>query len=787
MAEPLLKIHSSALPDDVVVAAFKGREAISEPYSFEIGLLTKDAGFNQDDAVMARATLQIGDAAAPYLHSGVLAAVELLHDFGGRMLYRAVLVPKLWQLTLTEHSKVWTDKSIPDIVKQVLEWGGLSSSDYELRLKESYPPRDFVAQYKEDYLSFISRWMERLGMFYFFEQGPDAEKLVVVDQQSFDGGTPNPKVRYVPGTQGDAMVIDAFWVFRARTSALPNEMDLWDYDYLNPRLDVHGVAPILPSGLGEISRFGDDNFLTPGDGNRLAKIRAEELICRRKVMQAEGRVLHLSAGWPFTLEEHPRADLSDKKYLVTAVLHQCVEAAADKFTRDLLGIDIDRPYQCEVAAIPATVQFRARSVHRWPRVDGYESGTVDGPSDSQYAQLDAHGRYKVRIKFDENDLGPGRASAWVRMQQPYGGSPEGFHFPLIKNTEVLLWFMGGDPDRPVIAGVVPNALNPSLVTVTNNTYNIIQTVNLNIIEIVDTINEMTIRISCPISNTYIKMGFDPKFQFILNTEGNVHFWIGGLFLVDVKATLDVNVDLDVTFDFKQNWIVKVAVDNNITIGANLILKVSGDVNWTIFGDWNVHIEGDANLVIDGDVNVKVGGDVNVKVGGDVNVKIGGGEKIEIGGDQIIKIGGNQDITIGGKQKVNVLSDWKWSVLGHEIRAKMANSTDITIGLSNQVFIGMKNSLFVGGQINMTLAATLDLKAAASVALTLGAFLNIKGSMELNMTAASIIALDLGPRINLHLGAKIAIFAGIKLNVEAGIELKLVGGPQMEIVPIKLVL
>ena len=201
MSDNFLKIHSPALPDDVVVAGFKGREGISEPYTFEIGLLTKDAGFNHDDAVMARATLQIGGGEAPYLHSGIFAALELLHEFNGQMLYRAILVPKLWQLTLTRHSNVWTDRSIPEVIKEVLEWSGFTAADFELRLG-SYPKKEFIAQYKEDNLSFLSRWMERLGMFYFFEQGPDAEKLVIVDRQSFNEDTPTPKARYVPGTQG---------------------------------------------------------------------------------------------------------------------------------------------------------------------------------------------------------------------------------------------------------------------------------------------------------------------------------------------------------------------------------------------------------------------------------------------------------------------------------------------------------------------------------------------------------------------------------------------------------
>ena len=146
MAENIFTIQSDALPDDAQVVGFRGREGISEPYRFDIGIVHRDAGFDQDAAVLAKATLQIhlGDQRPPHVYHGILAAVELLHTFEDRLLYRAVLVPKLWQLTLTRHSNVWTDESIPDVIKDVLEWSGLGSDDFSLQLDESYAERDFV-------------------------------------------------------------------------------------------------------------------------------------------------------------------------------------------------------------------------------------------------------------------------------------------------------------------------------------------------------------------------------------------------------------------------------------------------------------------------------------------------------------------------------------------------------------------------------------------------------------------------------------------------------------------
>src|SRR5690606_24419065 len=140
-----------------------------------------------------------------------------------------------------------------------------------------------------------------------------------------------------------------------------------------------------------------------------------------------------------------------------------------------IDVSQEEVYRVEARAIDAQKQYRAPIKTPAPRVWGYENGVVDGEADSQYAQIDDTGRYKVKFHFDESDLKDGKASTYVRMMQPHGGGTEGFHFPLRKGTEVIFTFLGGDPDRPVIAGVVPNATTPSPVTEANHTKNILRT------------------------------------------------------------------------------------------------------------------------------------------------------------------------------------------------------------------------------------------------------------------------------------------------------------------------
>ncbi len=790
MADNLFAIRSDALPSDAHVVAFKGTEGLSELYAFEIGVMTSNVTFNQDDAVLARATLEIalGNAVEPQLIHGVFATFELLAEYQGKLLYRGVLVPQLWQLTLTRHSNVWTHQSVPEIIESVLAASGLDKGAYTLRLMRRYPKRDFVAQYKESNYAFLSRWMEREGIFFAFDHAGDREKLVIVDGKPFEPSTPPRRARYVPLSEGDSMALEAFNTFRCKSSALPARVQLLDYDYQNPTLEVKGQARVSPRGVGEISSFGDDHFVTPDEGALLAQLRAEALLAERKVFHARGRVFHLRSGQPFVLEEHPRPDFVDKQYLVTHITHVGNQSAHAPQIMALLELEQTDEYTADVRAIDASVQYRSPSRAVWPRIDGYESATVCGEADSEYAQLDEHGRYKVRIKFDESELGGGKASTWVRMQQPYGGTNEGFHFPLIKNTEVLLWFMGGDPDRPVIAGVVPNAQTPSPVATNNHTKNIIQTVNNNLIELEDSKNGQYIYVFCPVENTYLHMGVvKDAFNVTLNTSGHVHFDVGGIQVIDVQATLTENVALDVTFNYGASWICNVTADNNVTIDGDLNLVVAGDVNWQLGGDWNVVIAGDQNVQIGGDQNVQLGGVRNLDVGGDENSIIAGDQNLTLAGTQNITINGDQNITIAGKQNVDVTSDWKWEVLGHEIRVKKANSTDLTFGLKNEAFIGLKSSLFVGGQINATLAMMLELKAAMALSLTLGTYINLKASNELNVTGGAHINVDAGVRVGITGGAAVNLFGGVKVDLGVGVEIKGFGGPSIEIDPLKLLI
>jgi type VI secretion system secreted protein VgrG len=202
-------------------------------------------------------------------------------------------------------------------------------------------------------------------------------------------------------------------------------------------------------------------------------------------------------------------------------------------------------YHADLVAIDDRTQYRPARATPWPRVHGFEVATVDGPAESPYAQIDDMGRYHVKLHFDESALANGAASTAIRMMQPHGGNPEGWHFPLRKHTEVMVGFLHGDPDRPFIAGAVPNAATPSPVTARNHTRNIAHTGSDNHIELEDVKGGQWIDVKSPPMNSHLHLGtpHDADSHYIvLATQGDALYQIGSNQDIDVGGALTETVE-----------------------------------------------------------------------------------------------------------------------------------------------------------------------------------------------------------------------------------------------------
>lgn len=466
LTDSRFSFQSSGLPQDTFeVVRFKGSEGLNRCYSFEVLLVSGNPEVDFPAVVQHPAKLTLHREKGNDVHyHGILLGFEQLHSFGNAVFYRAILVPRLHWLSLTRHNQVFLKKSVPEFIDACLKDGGLSGLDFEFRLNKEYAPQEYVCQYGETHLDFVTRWCEREGMYYFFEQTEDGEKVVFSDIWVSHTSMPQGRdVRYSPPSGLETLhrqeIVDSF---TCRYTLTPNSVLVKDYNYLKPSLEVTGMAEVDPNGQGTLYSYGD-HILTPEEGNRLAKVYAEAVLCRRELYYGEGSVPYCSPGFVFDLQDHYRKGFN-RGYLILDIDHEGSQTGylIDGLTRE--GERREVYYRNNFTAIPDTVQYRPERATKKPKVSGCISAKVDAESSGQYAELDSHGRYKVVLPFDTSGRKDGKASAWLRMAQPYAGSDHGMHFPLHKGTEVLLTFIDGDPDRPIIQGAVPNPETPSVIS-----------------------------------------------------------------------------------------------------------------------------------------------------------------------------------------------------------------------------------------------------------------------------------------------------------------------------------
>lgn len=581
LANKRFEFDSKAYGDDkFAVVEMQGYEALSKPFRFTLTLVSDDAIIDFEKMLSNPATFRIyaPDGTDPVPYHGVLEEFDQLHRADGYIFYRAVLVPRLWRLSLYRISEVYlNEKSIPDTLEAVLKNGRLTTADYEMKLSGSYRPRSFVCQFQETHLDFLSRWMEKEGMYYYFDHSGTADKLVVVDSRTMHDASAL-RVDYRPADELETgHSANAVQDFVCRQRPLPYQVVLQDFNYRKAAVQLKVNAIVSEQGVGDVMLYGE-NFRDADEGNRYAKLRAEEILCGAKTFFAQASAVGVRSGYFLQLDRHYRNDFNGR-YLVTEVEHRGSQAGAllhgmkHPFASDTQSGETS--YHNSFRAIPAALQFRPERITAKPRVAGTLNATIDSEGSGEYAELDEYGQYKVQLPFDQTDKNANKGSARIRMASPYAGSDHGMHFPLHKNAEVLLSFIDGDPDQPVIVGAVPNSENPNVVRQDNAHENRISTAGGNQLYMGDAKDKEVIWLHSPFHNSSIGIGsIDPK--------GGGSLWTS---TVGSSESLTVGVANSITLGAKNTVVAGVqnnlnaSISNNFSLGANVGFALSSDMNW----------------------------------------------------------------------------------------------------------------------------------------------------------------------------------------------------------------
>lgn len=470
---------------DITPVRMTMQEAMSRCYRLTLDLIGSSADLSFAGVLRqpASVTLEVdgrsrvfGGVVTEAMFRGVLPAE--------RYWYRLVIEPRLRLLDLTRRSRVFcTDPPVPvgDLLRQVIataEGVAIPTADVALSLRETaYPVLDMAVQYEETDLAFFCRRAEQVGIFFWWDVGADgAERLTLGDSNlcfPFMGGSEAAsRLPYRPRSSvsddGEAVRSLEYTAGLVPEVAVVNARDWTDPMRLLLARDQPGS-----SALGRLE-FEDEAFSDLDWGQALARIRREEAAAGGAMLRGHSDCVGLRPGQVFTLEGHDRRALNTR-HVVVSVTHQvCESVAGVEFLPPVTATD--RGYGNDFTAIPLSVPYRPARVTPVPRVYGLLPARVDGAGGAR-SDVDALGGYRIILGFDRDTRPPGKSSSQVRLLTPYGGASEGFHFPLRPGTQVMVAFVGGHPDHPVIVAPLYDAQQRSVVTSANRHANVIRTVS----------------------------------------------------------------------------------------------------------------------------------------------------------------------------------------------------------------------------------------------------------------------------------------------------------------------
>ncbi len=538
--------------------------------------------------------LDVAGGAKRYFH-GYVSGFEMLDHSGRYPSYGMTIVPWLWFLTQTSDCRIFNNKSVPTILKEVFDSHGFS--DVKLQLSNSYGPWEYCVQYRETDFNFVSRLMEQEGITYYFEHEAGAHFLVLCDSPGSHLPFPGyDSITFQAAPTGDVKE-ERIRRWTAQQRHLSGAFAHVDYDFKKPRVDLT-TQTTQPGEHGrddlEVFDFPGE-YEASGDGSDWAKVRMQELRTQAKTYQGEGDVRGLAAGSIFELKGSSRTD-QDAKYLTTSVRHSVRVSDYES------GATEDSSYRCSFTAQDAAAPFRTPRQTPKPLVSGIQTAVVTGPSGEEI-YTDEYGRIKVQFHWDRYGKKDENTTCWMRVATSWAGQNWGMiSIPRI-GQEVVVAFLEGDPDQPVVVGSVYNAIQmPPYSLPSEKTKSTMQSRS---------------------SKGGAKSNFNElRFEDKKGSE---------------QLFLHAEKDMDVRVKNDAREIVK--KDRHLIVDGKQMELVKGDKHAHVKGKHVEKVDGDVSLTVGGKRHEKVGTVESVEAGMELHLKAGMKVIIEAGVQLSLKAGG----------------------------------------------------------------------------------------------------------------------------------------------------
>jgi type VI secretion system secreted protein VgrG len=444
--------------DTLLFGRMQATERLSQPFEFSVTAFSERGDLDADTILGKPVTVKIATQEKPPRYFQGLAADFTLVDYSEQLYeYRVTLRPWLWFLTQTADCRTFLNKSVPDIVQEICKQAGFT--DLRLALSGSYDPWEYCVQFRETDFNFVSRLLEQEGIFYFFEHSASKHELVLCDDAAQLTTAPScATVPFLPDSGMNRLTaeIDHLSSWSCRKSLRPGTYATRQFEFKTPAPVLAGTATI--SRGYDLSRFEAFDFpalaATPSSAavQKVAQLRVQELQTGQTSARGAGNAAGLTTGCLFTLEQHPSADLN-VRWLVSSTT---IEMSNSGYLATAQSSASE--FKISIEALLASEPYRPARVTPKPLVHGLQSAVVVGPKGSEIC-TDEFGRIKVQFHWDRQGKLDENSSCWIRVAQTWAGKGWGaLRLPRI-GQEVMVAFMDGDPDRPVVVGSVYNGAN----------------------------------------------------------------------------------------------------------------------------------------------------------------------------------------------------------------------------------------------------------------------------------------------------------------------------------------
>ena len=668
---------SSPLGDDVLLLQmFSGTEYISRPFNFKLELLSNDTTIEPAQLVGKNVDVKIrlGDMSDRVINGVIRQFVAGPIQQNGMRLYIAEMVP-WFQLTELNHDcRIFQNMDVKAIIEEVFQ--SKAYTDFEINTQRSFREREYCVQYRETDFEFVSRLMEEEGIFYFFSHEEGKHTMVLGDTSSnYVDCSENEAEYYTAGRRGDNLN-----QWEHQYSLITGKATQTDYNFKTPSTDIStNVDSIVDlPGIDAYEQYDYPGlYENRGDGDGLTKTRIEEKEVEYNIVHAAGSYRSFSPAGKFTLTRHEISGEQGKSYVITSVSHHARENSYD--VNQSGSHDYYNSFQC----IPDDVVFRPQRTTRIPFVRGPQTAVVVGPSGEEI-YTDEFGRIKVQFHWDRVGENDENSSCWLRVSQQWAGKKWGAIFLPRIGHEVVVSFLEGNPDRPLVTGCVYNAENmPPYDLPANKT----------------------------------QSGWKTRST---KEGGTANF--NELRFEDLKGSEEIYIHAE------KDQNNHVENDETTFVGHDRTEEVGNDETITIGNDRTENVGNDETITVAANRTESVGKNESISIGENRSENVGKNEDINIGKNRTEQVGDNETISIGKNQEMTV---------GKNQTESVGDNRELQVGKNDTLNVGKKLSVVVGDEISFKCGkSVIVMKKDGKIQIT-GKELNIKMSGNIKMKGAKI--------------------------------------------------